>query len=326
MIYGKVTRMFFQRLATTVSVLAPAKVNLFLELRRKRDDGFHELETVMVAVSLFDRLEFTRQSQPEILLETKWQPGQIAQAKQLGDPETLLGDLPTTEKNLVYRAACLLKQRHGVSQGASIRLLKRIPSASGFGGASSDAAATLLAANQAWGLQLSLDQLTEVAAELGSDVPFFLHSGQMGSGQAVATGRGEKIEAISGKRLFLVLVRPNGGLSTAEIYRRCRVPKQPDSAEQLLQYLNDARHTRLPTKLTNRLADPAFEVAPKIGEIEQFANRLGDVVHQMSGSGSGYFFVCRNQLHSRQVAARLNAARLGMVFPVTTCGMRPLRF
>lgn len=317
--------MLLQRFASQVSVLAPAKINLFLELLGKRPDGFHELETVMVAVSLFDRLEVTPLATPEIVLDCAWEAGQVAQANRLGDVTTYLGDLPPAESNLVTRAVQTLQAEERVTQGAKIVLRKRIPSASGFGGASSDAAAALLAANQVWQLGCSIDRLSEIAATLGSDIPFFLHAGQLGSGQAVATGRGEKIRTFPGNRLDLVLVRPEGGLSTAKVFQQCRIPEKPDSSADLLAHLQSDQRASIPHPLTNRLGTPARELSSKIDRVATLCEQLDVVAHQMSGSGSGYFAVCRNRPHALHVAGRLRAANVGMVFPVSSCGIRALR-
>ena len=317
--------MLLQRFASQVSVLAPAKINLFLELLGKRPDGFHELETVMVAVSLFDRLEVTPLTTPDVVLDCAWEVGQVAQANRLGDVTTYLGDLPPAESNLVTRAVEKLQAEEGVTQGAKIVLRKRIPSASGFGGASSDAAAALLAANQVWNLGCSIDRLSEIAATLGSDIPFFLHAGQLGSGQAVATGRGEKIKTFPGNRLDLVLVRPEGGLSTAKVFQQCRIPEKPDSSADLLARLQSDQRTSIPRALTNRLGTPARELSTKIDRVATLCEQLDVVAHQMSGSGSGYFAVCRNRPHALHVAGRLRAANVGMVFPVSSCGIRALR-
>jgi len=317
--------MLFQRLASKVSVLAPAKINLFLELLGKRPDGFHELETVMVAVTLFDRLEVTPTNQPDVSLDCTWDPGQLAQATRLSDRSQLLGDLPPQESNLVYRAVKLLQTEENVSHGAHVVLRKRIPSASGFGGASSDAAAALFAANMAWGLKLSIARLSELAARLGSDIPFFLHAGQLGSGQAIATGRGENIETFPGRRLDLVLIRPSGGVSTAEAYRRCHLPEVPESSSRLLASLKSHPCLSIPRRLTNRLTQPARELSTQIDRLARICERQDVVAHQMSGSGSGYFAICRSRTHARRVTARLQAQNVGLVFPVTTCGHRSLR-
>ena len=149
----------------------PAKVNLALEVLRKRPDGYHELSTVLQAVDLCDRL--TVETADTITLETS-EPG-----------------LPTDERNLVVRAARMLRDAAGVDRGARIRLEKRIPLAAGLGGGSSDAAATLWGLNRLWGLRWKRERLVELAVALGMDVPFFL-----GRGRALGTGRGEVLRPL----------------------------------------------------------------------------------------------------------------------------------
>src|SRR5437868_1794746 len=136
-------------------VWAPAKVNLYLEVLAKRSDGYHEIATLMVAVSLYDALEFKEEISGEILLQCD-QPG-----------------LGTGPENLVVRAALLLRERTGCTRGVHIRLAKRIPLAAGLAGGSTDAAATLTGLNDLWHLGLKTSELTALAAELGSDVAFF---------------------------------------------------------------------------------------------------------------------------------------------------------
>lgn len=153
-----------------LTIETPAKVNLTLEVLGRRPDGYHEIASVMQAVSIFDRLTFS--AAEELRLET--------------DASGL-----DTRDNLVYCAADLLKGKTGVSRGARISLRKGIPVAAGLGGGSSDAAATLLGLNRLWGLNLTKEELEELAAGLGSDVPFFLSGGT-----ALAEGRGEQITTL----------------------------------------------------------------------------------------------------------------------------------
>src|SRR5262245_53525263 len=185
--------MLLHRAGTSVRALAPAKVNLFLEVLRRRPDGYHDLATLMVAVGLYDSLSFTANDTGEIRLGCD-------------DPA-----LPTGPDNLVCRAARLLRDRHGVRAGADILLAKRIPVAAGLAGGSSDAAATLAGLNRLWQLGLDNGELARLGAELGSDVAFFF------SGPAAwCTGRGEIVEPVPMARpLDLVLVSPRVGLSTA---------------------------------------------------------------------------------------------------------------
>ncbi|HEV8584196.1 MAG TPA: 4-(cytidine 5'-diphospho)-2-C-methyl-D-erythritol kinase, partial [Methylomirabilota bacterium] len=174
---------------------AAGKVNLVLEVLGKRDDGYHELVTVMQAVDLSDRLTLEDADGLELRSSA---PG-----------------VPTDGRNLAMRAATALRDASGVGGGARITLDKRIPVAAGLGGGSTDAAAVLLGLNRLWKLRWPLARLDEVAAGLGMDVPFFLRGGT-----ALATGRGERVEPLRGRSLGLVLVNPRFAVSTAETYAR----------------------------------------------------------------------------------------------------------
>ena len=179
-----------------ISVAAPAKINLSLEILRRRDDGYHDVATVLQTVDLADELAFTPAS--EIVVE--------------GDTEGI-----PQEENLVYRAACLFQDHLGETRGARIGLHKRIPLAAGLGGGSTDAAATLVGLCRLWERDLRRGELAALAAELGSDVPFFLYGGT-----ALAEGRGERVTPLPPLRhADLVLVAPPIDLpaKTATLYR-----------------------------------------------------------------------------------------------------------
>ena len=179
-----------------VTIEAPAKVNLTLEVLGKREDGYHEIASVMQAISLFDTLTFRPSDEIKVL----------AEIEDLG-----------TQDNLVYRAAMLLRETSGVSAGAEVHLNKQIPLAAGLGGGSSDAAATLLGLDRLWGLELGEGELKELAARLGSDVPFFV-----AGGTALVEGRGERVSVLTtSSTLWLVLAFPDHRLEnkTATAYR-----------------------------------------------------------------------------------------------------------
>ncbi|MEX0794186.1 MAG: 4-(cytidine 5'-diphospho)-2-C-methyl-D-erythritol kinase [Pirellulaceae bacterium] len=317
--------MFFQRSATGVSVLTPAKVNLYLELLGKRDDGFHELETIMASVDLYDSIQVIPDSAGKITLDCRWAKGEIQTAEALGMADLLLGDLPNAHDNLIWKAAERLRSAYDVAQGAQIVVEKKIPAAAGFGGASSDAAATLFALNMAWELGLEMEQLAEIAAELGSDVPFFLNTGTLGSGVAICRGRGERIEELPPAKLHLVLIRPAGGLSTAAVYREATIPTQPHSIDPMVSSLAEQDFRGIAAAMHNRLAAPARKLSTEIDRLAIACDQLDVVAHQMSGSGSGYFALCRDRNHAHRVANQLKAQHLGLVFPATTTGMIPLR-
>lgn len=228
----------------------PAKLNLFLEILGRRDDGYHELDTVMVAIDWRDELQLCLTREPGISLQVEWLPSAGVVADQLGVPsDHALLHVPTDGSNLVHRALQLITSATRYAGGWSVRLGKRIPSGAGMGGASSDAAATLRLAAAAliqWDPRLAAlltsEKLIELAGALGSDVPFFLGDltsqnaesasldlCQGGAGSlARALGRGEKLTFydLPAPHLFLV-VYPAIALSTAAVYAQARVTEKP---------------------------------------------------------------------------------------------------
>src|SRR5438552_13716012 len=173
--------MHVRRSANHVEVVTPAKINLFLEVLARRPDGFHEIETLLTAVTAYDRLIFIPDDRGDIVLDCRWAHGLSAWQRgrdcNTAARELLYGEIPRGPENLVWRAAALVRERAGIRQGATICLVKRVPAAAGLGGASSDAAATLVAANMAWQLHWPRERLMELAADLGSDISFFLSRG-----------------------------------------------------------------------------------------------------------------------------------------------------
>ena len=180
--------MQIHRDAVEIVIQTPAKLNLFFEVLGKRSDGYHEIETLMCPIGWYDTLCFRETSSEDLELECQW--GSAAGCR---GSRRVLKKCRATAENLVLRAVDLVRRRTGTKQGARLRLIKRIPTAAGLGGGSSDAAAALAAANLGWKLGLSLPELAAMAAELGSDVPFFLNRGP-----AVCRGRGEQIEPTGG--------------------------------------------------------------------------------------------------------------------------------
>lgn len=299
--------MWLRRRAHGFLIHAPAKLNLFLEIVAKRADGFHEIETLMAPISLYDTLTFTPNDSGEIHFTSEvalW-------ARTSADAA---GALPRGDENLVVRAVRLAARKAGIERGADIRLVKRIAMAAGLAGGSSDAAAALLLANAGWQLGFSNDQLRELAAELGSDVPFFL-----GPGPAVCRGRGEIIEPLAElAALYCVVVCPSEGLSTAEVYRACRPADEPRSSWPLVELLAGGKQNGLQSCLHNRLQPPAEALSPWIGRLRDAFAETDVLGHQMSGSGTSYFGVCRNAAHARRVKSRLACRGLGRVHAVRT--------
>ena len=279
----------------------PAKVNLFLEVLGKRSDGYHELQTLMVAVGIYDSLHFTDDQTSEISLSCH------------GMTNTAQGEasLPVDGRNLVVRAARSLAEYTGISRGVRIDLCKRIPLEAGLGGGSSDAAATLVALNRLWDLRLSGAELCQVASQVGSDVPFFVLS----TPTAMCTGRGEVIKPIS-HRLpgHVVIVKPQSGLSAAEVYRHCQPAAQQASTALLMRGLEHGRQDWIGRSLFNRLQQPAEELRPSLERINTFLSQQSLDGFLMSGSGTSYFGLCAHRRQARRIAARLRASGLGKVF------------
>lgn len=273
---------------------APAKVNLFLRVVARRADGFHELETVMARL---DRLQDTLLLEPLL-------PGQLELRFVAAGPAGLeVGDIPLSDENLVIRAAKLLQPLAAPSAaGVRITLVKRVPSAAGLGGGSSDAAATLTALHDFWSLGESPARLRQLAAQLGSDVPFFLAD----SAWVLCTGRGEVLTPIdASRRLPLVLARPAAGLSTPAVFRACTPEPQGPMAESFLKSLKSSHTGRLARTLHNTLQAPAELLNPGIAAIQRYLQRENLVAHQMTGSGSAYFAICYSARQACCIAARL---------------------
>jgi len=284
---------------------APAKVNLFLRIASRRPDGYHDIETVMARINLCDTLLIEPLSTPDLSLRVR-----LAYPPQLQSTA-----IPETGENLALRAAELLRHRTGFAGGARITLIKRIPAAAGLGGGSSDAATTLAVLNQAWGLGLPDSELHLIAEQLGSDVPFFMAK----TAFAVCTGRGEQITPLrSSARLWLVLAKPESGLSTSAVYRGCQVDANELAVTPLVVALRRGDVCRTAYHLRNGLQPPAEALNADVLRLKAEFTRLPVCGHQLTGSGSAYFGVCRNRRHALACAARLRSRGLAAVWTVST--------
>jgi 4-diphosphocytidyl-2-C-methyl-D-erythritol kinase len=300
--------MFCRGQSTTVTVFAPAKLNLFLNVLGKREDGYHELESLMVSVGLYDTLTFSDDSPGQVTLRCR-DGGRPAR----GMPPR---DLPESgEDNLVMRAARLLQTATGTRRGAKIDLVKRIPLSAGLAGGSSDAAAALAGLNRLWDLRLSLPELSALAARIGSDVPFFLCIAPA----AICRGRGEVVEPLRlSSRFWFVIARPQSGLSTAEVYRHCRPSTTARSAGELALRLARGRLQAAAGLFHNSLQEPAERLSADVTRLKTAFARQPFAGHMMSGSGTSYFGLCRSRRQAVQLASRLKAMRLGDVFAVSS--------
>ena len=291
---------------------AAAKLNLSLAVLARRPDGFHEIESLVVPVSLHDTLHVRATSAPGIRLRVRF-GGRLA----MRAGSSLAVDVPTDGTNLVVRAVRMLADEVGIDvdrgPGLDIDLVKRIPSGSGLGGGSSDAAAVLQAALRAWHVDLPSDRLAAIGAGVGSDVPLFF-----AGGAALVTGRGEGIEPVGGiPALHAVIARPAMGLSTAAVYGRCvPEPSRRGQAATLAAALAAGRFRGALPLLHNSLEAPAREMCAAVRLLlEQFA-RAGAARPLLTGSGSACFALVRSAGEARGIAARLDAAGWPGVFAV----------
>jgi 4-diphosphocytidyl-2-C-methyl-D-erythritol kinase len=299
-----------------VSVRAPAKLNLSLAVLARRADGFHEIESLMVPVTLHDTLRVQVSDVPGIRLRVRF-GGRLATAAG----SALANDVPTDASNLVVRAAQSLAVEAGLAEspdspctpGLDIDLVKRIPSGSGLGGGSSDAAAVLMAASQAWGLGIPVDRLAEIGARIGSDVPVFF-----AGGAAIAGGRGEQIEMVAGlPPLHAVIARPLAGLSTAAVYAQCTPDaSKRGTSQQLAAALASGRFRGALPLMHNSLEEPARNMCAEVARLLDHFARAGAVHPLLTGSGSACFALMRSATESRRVAARLEMAGWPGVFAV----------
>ncbi len=266
---------------------SPSKINLYLNVLYKREDGFHEIETLFERISVCDTLSFSK-APAGIVLSTD------------------VKDLPIGPDNLIFKAATLLKQRFKVAEGVRIHLNKRIPVSAGLGGGSGNAATTLLALNRLWKLKLSQAQLLRIASELGSDVAFFV----LNTTNAIGTGRGEKLKKISlrSKKRWYCLIKPPFGISTKEAYgglSRLRLTQPTTDVKMLIRSIQKGDAKSLTGLLNNSLELVLNKRVTEIKKIkdELMLNRAKAAL--MSGSGSTVFGLFDSKSKAELAARKL---------------------
>jgi 4-diphosphocytidyl-2-C-methyl-D-erythritol kinase len=271
---------------------SPCKVNLLLNILGQRADGFHELETVMQPVNFCDELFFERSGH----------------GVRLSCSDTTL---PADTRNLVFRAAANFLAAAKISDGVKIHLEKKIPLAAGLGGGSGNAATTLLALNELFNQPLSLAKLDELAAALGSDIPFFLYGKP-----ALAIGRGEKVEplenfpALRGKAFFLI--HPGFGIATPWAYQNlARFPAalngEKGRAQKLISLLQTSGLKMAAREFYNSLEAPVLDKFPVLSLYQEFLREHGALAALMSGSGSTTFAIAENLAAAESLAEKFKA-------------------
>ncbi|TWU23169.1 4-diphosphocytidyl-2-C-methyl-D-erythritol kinase [Novipirellula galeiformis] len=289
----------------------PAKLNLFFELLGKRDDGYHDIDTIMVAIDWHDQLRLQQRPSPGIELIVDWMPSLEIIARELGvDPQSEHGQsllaIPADERNLVHRALTRFVDHFGFAGGFCCHLSKSIPAGAGMGGASSDAASALRCAATLAGIPLDHPDLRTLASEIGSDVPFFLGNDTTSWTAARATGRGEQITPVSlATELNAVIAFPAISLSTATVYSQSSVPTSPSSANDFIKAANTGILESITSQMCNRLQETATQITPQIDEILKSMWRLGLLGCQLTGSGSACFGLADSAIQAKRLAEQL---------------------
>ncbi|MEU7314374.1 4-(cytidine 5'-diphospho)-2-C-methyl-D-erythritol kinase [Streptomyces sp. NPDC007083] len=286
--------------AETVTVRVPAKVNVQLAVGGVRPDGFHGLANVFLAVGLYDSVSATRAEAPLLTVS---------------GPDAAL--VPQDRTNLAARAAALLAARHGLTADVHLHIAKDIPVAGGMAGGSADAAGALLACDRLWGLHSPREELLELCAELGSDVPF-----SFAGGAALGEGRGEVLTPLEVGGVFhWVFAIADGGLSTPAVYRECDrlreaagsgssaadVP-EPAASQELLAALRAGDAAALAAALRNDLQPAALSLRPALAETLETGLAAGALAALVSGSGPTCAFLVADPDAATRVAHALTAS------------------
>ena len=303
-------------------VRAPAKVNLYLRVGLPRADGFHPIVSWMVTVALFDNLVFERSPDGNGMALSCDVPHLACDESNLVIKATraFLEDLRDSQSGDVGKDRETHVGRPGLSEGVHVRLEKRIPMGAGLGGGSSDAASTLLALNEIWRTHWPVERLAEMAASLGSDVPFFLHGPS-----AICRGRGELVQPLSPPQArFALLVLPDRAMPTGPVYQKFDEMRLGEAVsletEPPWEDWTRLKARELLPKLINDLEPAAFAIDPGLGKLRTDLEQAMGRVVRMSGSGSALF-----SLYDGQVEAERDAAQVGWVEGVRTvvCEVAP---
>ncbi len=284
-------------------VQAPAKVNLFLEVLGCRDNGYHDLRSIVAPLSLHDTVDL-------------WHDETIVTEVE-GAEQAVAGRLPDSDGNLATRAARALKAHTGYRGGARIRIHKRIPIGGGLGGGSADAAAVLAGLNRLWGTGCSREDLMELGSGLGCDIPALLHGGVV-----MMEGLGERVSPLSlgpapspDGRWWGVLANPGFSVSTADIYGRYRPLTSPRvPATSIVSALKDGEVDAVAEGLFNSLERTVVGKYPLIGILVDQLRRAGALGALVSGSGASVFGLASDGEHARALAERMVSTLDGSVW------------
>ena len=283
-----------------IQLKALAKINLGLDVLRRREDGYHEVKMIMQTISLHDDLEIRRIKTPEIQVKTN------------------LYYLPTNENNLVYKAAKLLMDEFDIKEGVSIQLKKRIPVAAGMAGGSTDGAAVLWGMNQMYGLGLSRQELMERGVKLGADVPYCVQRGT-----ALAEGIGERLSVLpSMPKCTILIAKPGISVSTKFVYENLHAndlkPEQHPDVDHMIEAMKEKNLDLLCERMGNVLETVTIPAYPVIQEIKEHMMACGAAGAMMSGSGPTVFGIFHSPVQAKAAMKDLKANGLAKQLYLTT--------
>lgn len=289
-----------------------AKVNWSLRILGKRPDGYHEVSTILQTISLHDDLHFEATADGAITMSCD-------------DPE-----IPTDAQNLIVRAGLALRDRYRVRRGASIRVEKRIPAQGGLGGASANAALSLLALAHLWNINATMPALHEIAAKLGADVPFFLLGGRVR-----ATGTGATLtplpDAADGKLQYLIVIAPNARVATTDAYAALSAPPltTTNTATILSSFQNEAnsRQSQLwpLDSFENDFESVIFDIEPEIRRAKETLLQAGALGALLAGSGSSVFGIFADREDQQRAASEIKLEAGWRIFPCVTVSRNEYR-
>ena len=283
-----------------IQLKALAKINLVLDVLRRREDGYHEVKMIMQTIGLHDDLEIRKTKTPGIQVKTN------------------LYYLPTNENNLVYKAAKLLMDEFQIQDGVSIQLKKRIPVAAGMAGGSSDGAAVLWGINQMYGLGLSMQALMERGVRLGADVPYCIQRGT-----ALAEGIGEKLSVLPPMpKCTILIAKPGISVSTKFVYENLHAndlkPEQHPDVDSMIEAMRQKDLGLLCSRMGNVLETVTIPAYPVINEIKRTMIDNGAIGSMMSGSGPTVFGIFDSPVAAKQAMKAVRAAKLAKQICLTT--------
>ncbi len=271
-----------------ITIQAMAKINLGLDVLRRREDGYHEVKMVMQTVNLYDTLTLKAKKEEGISISVD--------AKEL----------PADENNLIVKAARLLYRHCSIGQGVEISLTKRIPIAAGMAGGSTDAAATLVGMNQLFGLGLSIERLKELGVTIGADIPYCIQGGT-----ALSEGIGERLTALPpAPDCYLVIAKPDINVSTKYVYENLHadsLTRHPD-IDGMVEAIRGGNLKGITDRMENVLENVTRREYPVIGKLKDMLKEAGAMNALMSGSGPTVFGVFDNEKKAARALEEIEKA------------------